>query len=142
MTDAEPFYVYKLIPSSMPVREPIPDRLPVSELDQHSGFIHLSTALQVPNTLKFFFKDSPMVYILRIEYQRVAQDIRWETPNGQVCGPRPKEGLFPVSEFLIVRFLFLVCAYNISIYIMDSSWGKRRSRVLQCGRMTRGGIKP
>ncbi|KAI9924734.1 hypothetical protein ASPWEDRAFT_110313 [Aspergillus wentii DTO 134E9] len=95
MTDSEPLYVYKLVPSTEPVREPLPERLPVSELDQNSGFIHLSTAFQIPNTLKFFFKDEPLVYVLRIRYDRVEPDLRWETPDGKVCGPRPTEGLFP-----------------------------------------------
>jgi uncharacterized protein (DUF952 family) len=96
--DAQPHYLYKIIASSAPIREPIPERLPVSELDQNSGFIHLSMAHQVPNTLKMFFKDEPVVYVLRIEYGRVVQDIRWESPDAKVCGPRPGEGLFPVSS--------------------------------------------
>ncbi|KAE8373238.1 hypothetical protein BDV26DRAFT_272524 [Aspergillus bertholletiae] len=95
MVDQEPYYVYKLVPSTAPVREPLPEHLPVSALDQQSGFIHLSTAFQVPNTLKFFFKDEPLVYVLRIPYARVAEHLRWENPEGTVCGPRPKEGLFP-----------------------------------------------
>lgn len=96
MTDAAPLYLYKLVPSSLPVREPLPERLPVSDIDQKSGFIHLSTAFQVPNTLDAFFKDELMVYVLRIPYSKVLEDIRWESPEGTVCGPRPKEGLFPV----------------------------------------------
>ncbi|KAL4966239.1 DUF952 domain-containing protein [Aspergillus stella-maris] len=95
MDEREPYYLYKLVPSTAPVREPLPERLPVSELDQKSGFVHLSTALQVPNTLKLFFKDEPLVYVLRIPYERVARDIRFEDPEGRVCGPRPDEGLFP-----------------------------------------------
>ncbi|KAL4929991.1 DUF952 domain-containing protein [Aspergillus undulatus] len=95
MNEREPLYLYKLVPSTAPVREPLPERLAVSELDQKSGFVHLSTALQVPNTLKMFFKDEPLVYVLRIPYERVAPDIRFEDPEGRVCGPRPEEGLFP-----------------------------------------------
>ncbi|PKY06460.1 hypothetical protein P168DRAFT_325325 [Aspergillus campestris IBT 28561] len=95
MADAEPLYVYKLVPSSSPVREPLPDRLPVSDIDRSSGFIHLSTAFQVPNTLKAFFNDEPLVYVLRIRYAHIAGETVWESPEGNVCGPRPKEGLFP-----------------------------------------------
>ncbi|PYH92454.1 hypothetical protein BO71DRAFT_400522 [Aspergillus ellipticus CBS 707.79] len=95
MTDTEPLFVYKLVPSTAPVREPLPERLPVSEIDEQSGFVHLSTAFQVPNTLKFFFKDEPLVYVLRIPYSAIASVVRWENPEGTVCGPRPKEGLFP-----------------------------------------------
>ncbi|KAJ5959988.1 uncharacterized protein N7479_007138 [Penicillium vulpinum] len=92
---SQPRYIYKIVPSTTPVREPIPDRLVVSELDETSGFIHLSMAHQVGNTLKTFFTEEPLVYVLRIEYHRVIQDIRWESPDGKVCGPRPGEGLFP-----------------------------------------------
>jgi hypothetical protein len=60
----------------------------------------------VPNTLKYFFKDEPLVYVLRIPYERVVHDIRWESPEGQVCGPRPKEGLFPVRNPLLPRWLY------------------------------------
>jgi uncharacterized protein (DUF952 family) len=114
LTGTKPQYIYKLIPSTAPVPDSIPDRLPTSELDQRSGFIHLSTALQVPNTLKHFFKDEPLVYVLRIEYDRVEKDLRWESPDAKVCGPRTGEGMFPVcisylsllsfpSSFLIER---------------------------------------
>ncbi|CAI7666992.1 unnamed protein product [Penicillium manginii] len=93
--DTQPRYIYKIVPSSSPIREPLPERLPVSELDQNDGFVHLSMAHQVANTLNMFFKEEPLVYILRIEYGTVISDIRWESPDGKVCGPRPGEGLFP-----------------------------------------------
>ncbi|KAJ5094129.1 hypothetical protein N7456_009990 [Penicillium angulare] len=94
-SESSPRYLYKIVPSTAPVPQPIPEILLVSELDQGSGFIHLSTSTQVPNTLKLFFKDDPIVYILRIEHDPVQHNIRWESPDGKVCGPRPGEGLFP-----------------------------------------------
>ncbi|OJJ86960.1 DUF952 domain-containing protein [Aspergillus glaucus CBS 516.65] len=94
MADTEPLYLYKLVPSSSPVREPLLERLEVSEIDQNSGFIHLSTAFQVPGTLNAFFQDEPLVYVLRIPYGSIEQDVRWEPPEGK-GGPRPDEGLFP-----------------------------------------------
>ena len=57
--------------------------------------MHLSTAAQVPGTLRFFFKDDPCVYVARISYAAVARDIRWEDPKAEVCGPRGGEGMFP-----------------------------------------------
>jgi len=91
----KPTYIYKLIPSSAPPPDPLPPVLPVSDLDRSSGFIHLSTAKQVPNTLKRFFTDEPRVYILRLQYDPLEQKIRWEDPKGEVCGPRGGEGMFP-----------------------------------------------
>lgn len=63
--------------------------------DEHSGFIHLSTGVQVPGTLKHFFAEETKVYVLRIKYEVVEKNIRWEDPKAEVCGPRWGEGLFP-----------------------------------------------
>ncbi|KAI0072841.1 hypothetical protein K474DRAFT_322218 [Panus rudis PR-1116 ss-1] len=94
-TDLKPTYIYKIVPSSSPVPSPLPLKLPVSELDQSSGFIHLSTSVQVPGTLKHFFSNDDYVYLLRIPYDRVEKNIRWEDPKAEVCGPRGGEGMFP-----------------------------------------------
>ena len=90
-----PHYVYKLVPPSIPVPDPLPERLEVSDLDESSGFIHLSTSVQVPGTLKHFFADQPQVSILRVPLVPVEKLIKWEDPKGEVCGPRGEEGLFP-----------------------------------------------
>jgi uncharacterized protein (DUF952 family) len=103
MTDhsasGSPNYVYKIIPVSslVPDLPNLPERLPVGDLDQSSGFVHLSTASQIPNTLKFFFKDDTSVYILRLPYKILEENgfIRWEDPKAEVCGPRGGEGMFP-----------------------------------------------
>ena len=91
----KPTYVYKIVPYTAPPPTPLPTALPVSELDRNSGFIHLSTAKQVPNTLKFFFGNDPSVYLLRIPYDAIEKDIKWEDPKAEVCGPRAGEGMFP-----------------------------------------------
>ena len=91
----KPTYIYKIVPYTAPPPTPLPTTLPVSELDNNSGFIHLSTALQIPNTLRFFFGNDPSVYILRIPYDPVEKDIKWEDPKAEVCGPRAGEGMFP-----------------------------------------------
>ncbi|KZT10947.1 uncharacterized protein LAESUDRAFT_672550 [Laetiporus sulphureus 93-53] len=92
---ANPTYIFKLIPSEAPPPDPLPAILPVSDLDKTSGFIHLSTAKQVPNTLKWFFTNEPRVYVLRIPYDPLEDKIRWEDPKAEVCGPRGGEGMFP-----------------------------------------------
>lgn len=90
-----PSYVYKLVPAAMPVPDPLPEKLAVSDLDASSGFIHLSTSIQVPGTLKHFFGDQSRVFVLRVPLAPVEKEIRWEDPKGEVCGPRGEEGLFP-----------------------------------------------
>ncbi|KAJ7499049.1 hypothetical protein FB451DRAFT_1204077 [Mycena latifolia] len=89
---SKPTYIYKLVSFSP---DPLPETLPLSELDLASGFMHLSTALQVPRTLKRFFAEEPRVNILRIEYSVVERDIKWEDSKGEVPGEIGGEGMFP-----------------------------------------------
>ena len=91
-------YVYKIFPSSTEIPlhlEELPDRLPVSDINQASGFVHLSTQAQILNTLKWFFNYDSFVYILQIDYSKFEPQIRWEDPKAEVCGPRGGEGMFP-----------------------------------------------
>ncbi|KAF8431945.1 peptidase family C54-domain-containing protein [Boletus edulis BED1] len=96
-----PTYVYKLVAHTSPVPlDPadLPTALPISDIDQSSGFIHLSTAPQIRGTLVHFFTSDPHVFVLRLPYEPLARlpgQIKWESPEGNVCGPRPAEGLFP-----------------------------------------------
>ncbi|TFK29355.1 hypothetical protein FA15DRAFT_582663 [Coprinopsis marcescibilis] len=95
MTEAtaqEPRYVYKIVSSSTPPPAPLPELLPVSELDQSSGFVHLSTAKQVPNTLQLFFNQDAEVYLLRLEYSKIHEQTKWEYPEGGQIGA---ERVFP-----------------------------------------------
>lgn len=61
-----PTYLYKILPSAPP--SPLPDRLPLSDLDRKDGFIHLSTSEQVPGTADRFFGDSTELWLLKIKY--------------------------------------------------------------------------
>jgi len=90
-----PNYVYKLVPPSMAVPDPLPEKLEVSELDKSSGFIHLSTSVQVAGTLKHFFADQSRVFVLRVPLAPVEKLIKWEDVKLEVCGPRGGEGMFP-----------------------------------------------
>ncbi|KAJ3774672.1 hypothetical protein FB446DRAFT_462589 [Lentinula raphanica] len=83
--------------SGTDISEELPIRLPVSSIDQQSGFIHLSTSVQLLNTLKRFFAQDSSVFILRLPFDRLEEEklIRWEDPKAEVCGPRGGEGMFP-----------------------------------------------
>lgn len=89
----DPVYLYKLLPDAPP--SPLPRILPTSDLDASSGFIHLSTGPQVLGTLKNFFSSHNTIYLLRIRYVQVQASVKWDSPDGKICGERePKEGLF------------------------------------------------
>jgi uncharacterized protein (DUF952 family) len=65
-----PTYLYKILPTSPP--SPLPERLPLSDLDKNDGYIHLSTSEQVPSTAEKFFDKDDVLYLLKIKYSDLA----------------------------------------------------------------------
>ncbi|GAA6028964.1 hypothetical protein JCM8097_001528 [Rhodosporidiobolus ruineniae] len=85
-----PKYVYKIVPHSsvnpryaFPVPIPASHTFVLSELDAKDGYLHLSTALQLPRTLNRFFAADPRVVLLKMDYQRLSgwKVVKWE-PTG------------------------------------------------------------
>ncbi|KAF8665711.1 hypothetical protein AX16_000161 [Volvariella volvacea WC 439] len=93
-TTLPPTYLYKIVHSSAPPPSPLPERLPLSQLDAADGFIHLSTSTQVPRTLVRFFRDDTQVYLLRLTYSHVEAHIRWENPQGTAPGRMGDDNTF------------------------------------------------
>lgn len=99
-------FIYKIVDSTTNVpitsAQKLPDNyiLPTSDLDQKSGFVHMSTKAQVSGTLNKFFATSKStktsVYLLKAPLRRLENKglIRWEAPDASVCGPRGGEGMF------------------------------------------------
>ncbi|KAJ4375990.1 hypothetical protein N0V83_001270 [Neocucurbitaria cava] len=65
-----PTHLYKILPSAPP--SPLPERLPLSDLDRNDGYIHLSTSEQVPGTADKFFGSVSELWLLKIEYEVLA----------------------------------------------------------------------
>ncbi|KAI0402223.1 hypothetical protein F4802DRAFT_577009 [Xylaria palmicola] len=75
-----PQYVYKIVPEAPP--EPIPAQYPLSELDQKDGFVHLSTAAQIPTTAGLFFADAAALWVLRVRFRPdFHAATTWEVPG-------------------------------------------------------------
>ncbi|ESZ92963.1 hypothetical protein SBOR_6629 [Sclerotinia borealis F-4128] len=54
-SESYPTYIYKILPSDAKPSSPLPEALPVSDLDQRDGFVHCSTSQQLLGTLNAFF---------------------------------------------------------------------------------------
>ncbi|RYP72566.1 hypothetical protein DL770_007946 [Monosporascus sp. CRB-9-2] len=94
-----PAYVYKILPEAPP--EPLPSEYPLSELDRNDGFVHLSTAMQVPKTADLFFAEATSLWLLKLPLAGIAGATRWEGPKG---GPFPHlYGNFGAREIEGVR---------------------------------------
>ncbi|KAI0597347.1 hypothetical protein F4775DRAFT_259515 [Biscogniauxia sp. FL1348] len=81
--DPLPTYVYKIVPEAPP--SPLPASYPLSELDQKDGFVHLSTATQIPTTADLFFASSTRLWVLKIRFadNDTFRGVRttWEVPG-------------------------------------------------------------
>lgn len=97
-----PKFVYKILPEAPP--SPLPANLLLSDLDAKDGFIHLSTAEQVPATAGRFFAATHTLWLLKIELDRIEANVRWEDA-GESCfphiyGPMPGNGeIVDVKDF-------------------------------------------
>ncbi|GAA6005098.1 DUF952 domain-containing protein [Rhodotorula paludigena] len=89
-----PKYFYKIVPHSsvnprytFPVPIPASHTFVLSELDAKDGFIHMSTASQLAGTLNRFFKDDPVVVLLKMDAERLSswKIVKWEpTSSGEL----------------------------------------------------------
>jgi len=85
MATPQPNYVYKILPNT-PVYQgtpiPVPPSwiFPQTEVDAKDGFIHMSTAVQLPGTLSRFFGSDETVQLLKIDYKRLSsfKIVKWE----------------------------------------------------------------
>ncbi|KAM7216282.1 Protein of unknown function (DUF952) domain containing protein, partial [Rhypophila decipiens] len=76
-----PEFVYKITPDAPPA--PIPEAYPLSDLDRQDGFIHLSTAWQIPITADLFFNTTPKFYILKLRLSNFDQQkVKWDEAEG------------------------------------------------------------
>ena len=71
-----PQYVYKILPEGP--ADPLPSNLPKSALDAKDGFIHLSTAEQIPATASRFYSHANSLSLLKIPLDRIVENTRWE----------------------------------------------------------------
>ncbi|KAG0663548.1 hypothetical protein C6P46_002444 [Rhodotorula mucilaginosa] len=84
-------YIYRIMQHSsqnprytFPVPIPAKHEFLPSELDAKDGFVHFSTAKQLPATLNRFFADAPVVTILKCDYGRLSawKVVKWEAVEG------------------------------------------------------------
>ncbi|PHH75421.1 hypothetical protein CDD82_4454 [Ophiocordyceps australis] len=69
-------FAFKIV--SNPPPDPLPEIYPKSELDQSDGFVHLSTAIQVPLTADRFFAAYQTLWVLKLDFGKIADLVKWE----------------------------------------------------------------
>ncbi|OAQ62032.1 hypothetical protein VFPPC_16598 [Pochonia chlamydosporia 170] len=95
--ESPPKYVYKIVPTAPP--EPIPQAFPLSDLDRQDGFIHLSTAQQVPLTCDRFFSSTSALWLLKFQLDQFADPIKWEDEFPHLYGNFGGKDVVSVQKF-------------------------------------------
>ncbi|CAN8105674.1 unnamed protein product [Discula destructiva] len=91
-----PKYVYKIL--DLEPSTPIPEAIPPSDLDRADGFIHLSTASQIPITASLFFAANTTLWLLKIRYAPIAAACKWDDPPNDNDGCPHLYGSFGAAE--------------------------------------------
>jgi uncharacterized protein (DUF952 family) len=72
-------YVFKIVTA-------LPDlnstKLGLTELDQQSGFIHLSTGPQIAYTCNRYFSSVETLFVLKFPYEKIKKSMKWEPAPG------------------------------------------------------------
>ncbi|KAI8808059.1 hypothetical protein BJ742DRAFT_809627 [Cladochytrium replicatum] len=92
--------------------------------DLSSGFIHLSTAIQVPMTISRFFGNHDSVVLLRFSVADLSNhDVRWEAPAhppGMVVDTSVPEDQFPhIYDGIEASFLETVVGEAVTAAILE-----------------------
>ncbi|KAK3191850.1 hypothetical protein K4F52_001892 [Lecanicillium sp. MT-2017a] len=96
-SESQPRFIYKILPTAAP--EPFPSMLPLSELDAKDGFVHLSTAEQVPKTADLFFTELSCLWVVKLEVSRLADPLKWEGGFPHLYGNFGAREVESVSRF-------------------------------------------
>ncbi|KAG0637906.1 hypothetical protein HOY80DRAFT_970267 [Tuber brumale] len=70
-------YLYKILTTAPP--SPLPEAVELLPLDISDGFIHLCTATQAVGVVERFMPDSEQLWLLKIPYNKVEKDTKWES---------------------------------------------------------------
>jgi uncharacterized protein (DUF952 family) len=98
-----PKYLFKIVVEEPDARS---ETIKLSELDKESGFIHLSTASQVPQTCNLFFSTSNKLHIIKFPYSKIRHRTRWEhAPDREELFPHVY-GELGIAEMHSVRTFY------------------------------------
>ena len=100
-----PAFWYKILDSPPPT--PLPATLPATPLDAQDGFIHLSTARQIPITAGLFFSAHDKLWVLKLRRDKIDGRVEFPPELGEACphihGSQRGLGRHNVEEVIELR---------------------------------------
>lgn len=95
------------------------------EVDEKSGFIHLSTAAQCPTTAALYYKDQKDLLLVEYSSEQLGKQLRWdpvaERNNDEF--PHYYDGPLPVKAPGVTRVLDLALGAD-GKHVFPSGFGK------------------
>lgn len=79
---SEPELIYKIVTAAHWLEAKDLDHIPPMPVDIGDGYMHFSTANQLPKTLELYFSSEAGVVILAVKTQQVRADLKWEPSRG------------------------------------------------------------
>ena len=122
-----PKFVYKIYPNTKSFDIPIPYSLdytfPQDKLDESSGYFHMSSKDQLPETLGYFFNSHETVRILKIDYCKLskAKTVKWEL--GDDGNAYPHLYALLIGEFVV----------EVKVVDKGSSWSETADNLVKDG---------
>lgn len=103
MQNDTPHLVYKILTEDVWSAAAAGTPVPTMPIDTADGFIHLSTATQLAETLSLHFKGQSGLILLTIRTSDIADDLRWEPSRGgrlfpHVYGQIPRSAVANIAR--------------------------------------------
>jgi uncharacterized protein (DUF952 family) len=91
-----PEFIYKIATRDIAERARAAGRFTGMPIDERDGYLHFSTAAQLPETLKLHFAGQGDLVLLAVRVRDLGAMLRWEPSRGGQLFPHV-HGTFPIS---------------------------------------------
>lgn len=92
----DPEFIYKIASSEVTAAARASGTFTGMPIDEKDGYIHFSTAAQLPDTLSLHFRGQMDLVLLAVRTLKVETQLRWEVSRGGELFPHVY-GAFPMS---------------------------------------------
>ena len=94
---ANPEFVYKIATTDAVAAANARGRFPAMPIDEADGFVHFSTAAQLPETLRLYFAGQDNLVLLAVRSYDLGKSLVWEPSRGGQLFPHAYGDVSPAA---------------------------------------------